>query len=358
MVIQFINQQEMDKMNKRRKNMRVAKMLGKRITAFVMAALMVLSLSGITGMTVKAAEKNNTITMQLQDTKKIECSAWIAYETKWSVTSGKDKVTLKNTNKKEVSVTADKTGTVTLKCKYKNYLFQWKTEKYTIKISKRTPVFEESISNLTYNGKVQTLNAKNFVKDGPKSGIAGTCDKEILNAGTYTYTITTPATDVYEAGSRTYTVTVNKAEAVIKEKPSATINHMSGKLRESHLNGGMAVAVNDENQELEGNFEWQSPDETLWFNTTGTAIFEDVDHHVVFVPEGDAAENYKETVFIVPVRTYLKALYANLTASDFEYNGSNDEKNLSCDANAYSWGIEKIQAFPLLILIMMRRETN
>ena len=79
-----------------------------------------------------------------------------------------------------------------------------------------------------------------------------------------------------------------------------------------------------------------------------------VDHHVVFVPEGDAAENYKETVFIVPVRTYLKALYANLTASDFEYNGSNDEKNLSCDANAYSWGIEKIQAFPLLILIMMR----
>lgn len=37
--------------------MRVAKMLGKRITAFVMAALMVLSLSGITGMTVKAAEK-------------------------------------------------------------------------------------------------------------------------------------------------------------------------------------------------------------------------------------------------------------------------------------------------------------
>lgn len=42
-------QQEMDKMNKRRKNMRVAKMLGKRITAFVMAALMVLSLSGITG---------------------------------------------------------------------------------------------------------------------------------------------------------------------------------------------------------------------------------------------------------------------------------------------------------------------
>ena len=31
---------------------------------------------------------------QLQDTKKIECSAWIAYETKWSVTSGKDKVTL------------------------------------------------------------------------------------------------------------------------------------------------------------------------------------------------------------------------------------------------------------------------
>lgn len=80
MVIQFINQQEMDKMNKRRKNMRVAKMLGKRITAFVMAALMVLSLSGITGMTVKAAEKDNTITMQLQDTKKIECSAWIAYE--------------------------------------------------------------------------------------------------------------------------------------------------------------------------------------------------------------------------------------------------------------------------------------
>lgn len=228
-----------------------------------------------------------------------------------------------------------------MKCKYKNYLFQWKTEKYTIKISKRTPVFEESISNLTYNGKVQTLNAKNFVKDGPKSGIVGTCDKEILNAGTYTYTITTPATDVYEAGSRTYTVTVNKAEAVIKEKPSATINHMSGKLRESHLNGGMAVAVNDENQELEGHFEWQSPDETLWFNTTGTAIFEDVDHHVVFVPEGDAAENYKETVFIVPVRTYLKALYANLTASDFEYNGSNDEKNLSCDANAYSWGIEK-----------------
>lgn len=65
MVIQFINQQEMDKMNKRRKNMRVAKMLGKRITAFVMAALMVLSLSGITGMTVKAAEKDNTITMQL-----------------------------------------------------------------------------------------------------------------------------------------------------------------------------------------------------------------------------------------------------------------------------------------------------
>ena len=321
--------------------MRVAKMLEKRITAFVMAALMVLSLSGITGMTVKAAEKDDTITMQLQDTKKIECSAWIAYETKWSVTSGKDKVTLKNTNKKEVSVTADKTGTVTLKCKYKNYLFQWKTEKYTIKISKRTPVFEESISNLTYNGKVQTLNAKNFVKDGPKSGIAGTCDKEILNAGTYTYTITTPATDVYEAGSRTYTVTVNKAEAVIKEKPSATINHMSGKLRESHLNRGMAVAVNDENQELEGHFEWQSPDETLWFNTTGTAIFEDVDHHVVFVPEGDAAENYKETVFIVPVRTYLKALYANLTASDFEYNGSNDEKNLSCDANAYSWGIEK-----------------
>lgn len=61
MVIQFINQQEMDKMNKRRKNMRVAKMLGKRITAFVMAALMVLSLSGITGMTVKAAEKDNTI---------------------------------------------------------------------------------------------------------------------------------------------------------------------------------------------------------------------------------------------------------------------------------------------------------
>ena len=59
------------------------------------------------------------------------------------------------------------------------------------------------------------------------------------------------------------------------------------------------------------------------------------------MPEGDAAENYKETVFIVPVRTYLKALYANLTASDFEYNGSNDEKNLSCDANAYSWGIEK-----------------
>ena len=106
MVIQFINQQEMDKMNKRRKNMRVAKMLGKRITAFVMAALMVLSISGITGKTVKAAEKNNTITMQLQDTKKIECSAWIAYETKWSVTSGKDKVTLKNTNKKEVSVTA------------------------------------------------------------------------------------------------------------------------------------------------------------------------------------------------------------------------------------------------------------
>lgn len=341
MVIQFINQQEMDKMNKRRKNMRVAKMLGKRITAFVMAALMVLSLSGITGMTVKAAEKDDTIKMQLQDTKKIECSAWIAYETKWSVTSGKDKVTLKNTNKKEVSVIADKTGTVTLKCKYKNYLFQWKTEKYTIKISKRTPVFEESISNLTYNGKVQTLNAKNFVKDGPKSGIVGTCDKEILNAGTYTYTITTPATDVYEAGSRTYTITVNKAEAVIKEKPSATINHMSGKLRESHLNGGMAVAVNDENQELEGHFEWQSPDETLWFNTTGTAIFEDVDHHVVFVPEGNAAENYKETVFIVPVRTYLKALYANLTASDFEYNGSNDEKNLSCDANAYSWGIEK-----------------
>ena len=114
--------------------MRVAKMLGKRITAFVMAALMVLSLSGITGMTVKAAEKDGTIKMQLQDTKKIECSAWIAYETKWSVTSGKDKVTLKNTNKKEVSVTADKTGTVTLKCKYKNYLFQWKTEKYTIKI--------------------------------------------------------------------------------------------------------------------------------------------------------------------------------------------------------------------------------
>lgn len=36
--------------------------------------------------------------------------------------------------------------------------------KYTIKISKRTPVFEESISNLTYNGKVQTLNAKNFVR--------------------------------------------------------------------------------------------------------------------------------------------------------------------------------------------------
>lgn len=104
-----------------------------------------------------------------------------------------------------------------MKCKYKNYLFQWKTEKYTIKISKRTPVFEESISNLTYNGKVQTLNAKNFVKDGPKSGIVGTCDKEILNAGTYTYTITTPATDVYESGSRTYTVTVNKAEAVIKE---------------------------------------------------------------------------------------------------------------------------------------------
>ncbi len=55
------------------------------------------------------------------------------------------------------------------------------------------------------------------VKDGPKSGVVGTCDKEILNAGTYTYTITTPATDVYEAGSRTYTVTVNKAEAVIKE---------------------------------------------------------------------------------------------------------------------------------------------
>ena len=81
--------------------MRVAKMLGKRITAFVMAALMVLSLSGITGMTVKAAEKDGTIKMQLQDTKKIECSAWIAYETKWSVTSGKDKVTLKNTNKKE-----------------------------------------------------------------------------------------------------------------------------------------------------------------------------------------------------------------------------------------------------------------
>ena len=71
MVIQFINQQEMDKMNKRRKNMRVAKMLEKRITAFVMAALMVLSLSGITGMTVKAAEKDDTITMQLQDTKKI-----------------------------------------------------------------------------------------------------------------------------------------------------------------------------------------------------------------------------------------------------------------------------------------------
>lgn len=84
-------------------------------------------------MTVKAAEKDDTIKMQLQDTKKIECSAWIAYETKWSVTSGKDKVTLKNTNKKEVSVTADKTGTVTLKCEYKNYLFQWKTEKYTIK---------------------------------------------------------------------------------------------------------------------------------------------------------------------------------------------------------------------------------
>lgn len=39
MVIQFINQQEMDKMNKRRKNMRVAKMLGKRITAFVMAGI-------------------------------------------------------------------------------------------------------------------------------------------------------------------------------------------------------------------------------------------------------------------------------------------------------------------------------
>ena len=38
---------------------------------------------------------------------------------------------LKNTNKKEGSVTADKTGTVTLKCKYKNYLFQWKTEKYS-----------------------------------------------------------------------------------------------------------------------------------------------------------------------------------------------------------------------------------
>ncbi len=76
MVIQFINQQEMDKMNKRRKNM-VAKMLGKNYS-FVMAALMVLSLSGITRMTVKAAEKDNTITMQLQDTKKIECSAWIA----------------------------------------------------------------------------------------------------------------------------------------------------------------------------------------------------------------------------------------------------------------------------------------
>lgn len=70
MVIQFINQQEMDKMNKRRKNMRVAKMLGKRITAFVMAALMVLSLSGITGMTVKAAEKDNTITMQLRIQRK------------------------------------------------------------------------------------------------------------------------------------------------------------------------------------------------------------------------------------------------------------------------------------------------
>ncbi len=66
----------------------------------------------------------------------------------------------------------------------------------------------------------------------------------------------------------------------------------------------------------EGHFEWQSPDETLWFNTTGTAIFEDVDHHVVFVPE-EMQQNYKETVFIFPVRTYLKALYANLTASDF-----------------------------------------
>lgn len=124
--------------------MRVAKMLGKRITAFVMAALMVLSLTGITGMTVKAATEDDTIKMQLQDTKKIECSAWIAYETKWSITSGKDKVTLKNTDKKEVSVTADKTGTVTLKCQYKNYRFKWKTEEYTIKISKRTPVFEEA----------------------------------------------------------------------------------------------------------------------------------------------------------------------------------------------------------------------
>ena len=56
--------------------MRVAKMLGKRITAFVMAALMVLSLSGITGMTVKAAEKDGTIKMQLQDTKKMECYQW------------------------------------------------------------------------------------------------------------------------------------------------------------------------------------------------------------------------------------------------------------------------------------------
>lgn len=34
MVIQFINQQEMDKMNKRRKNMRVAKMLGKKNYSF------------------------------------------------------------------------------------------------------------------------------------------------------------------------------------------------------------------------------------------------------------------------------------------------------------------------------------